>query len=255
MSDNTLLFADIGNSSIKIYREDGSLQVFSYNNSYNNAKELSDFIAADKPEYVLVSSVSETGLKILKKALKNIKILVLDYKSDFSFKIDIENPETVGIDRLLNIESALYEGISPNFIVIDAGSGITIDVVCKEEGSAVFKGGLIIPGEYLQYKSLINNTDIKNIEKQIIHNGIIGKNTKHAITSGIRNCLLYGIKGIILRLALEYNIDKVVVSGRGSSNLKENKDFIENMEKLDIVFKEKLIYSGFISMAKKLKIL
>jgi type III pantothenate kinase len=113
---------------------------------------------------------------------------------------------------------------------------------------------LIIPGEYLQYKSLIDNTDIKGIEEQIVHNSIIGKNTKHAITSGIKNCLLYGIEGIILKLVSEYKIDNIVITGRGSEFLKENKDALKIKTGLNIVFNDKLIYSGFVSMAKKLKI-
>ncbi len=254
MSDNTdnmVLFADIGNSSIKLYKEGSTLQVF----SYDEEKALCDFITADNPECILVSSVSKNGLNILQNTSANTKLMVLNYKSDFSFKIDIESPETAGIDRLLSIESVIAEHIKPNFIVIDAGSGITVDIVLNEENEAVFKGGLIIPGEFLQYKSFLDNTDIKNIDSQIIHKGIIGKNTRHAVHSGIRNCITYGLKGIILKLALEYNIDKIVISCRDSSLFYENKDFLDNMEELDIVFKEKLIYSGFISMAKKLKIL
>ncbi len=245
-----VLFADIGTSSIKLYKEDSSLKIFP-NNRTDKLKSFLNFI---NPHTIIISSVSKTGLNTLKNALKGIKTVVLDHASEFSFKIDIENPETVGIDRLLNIESVLYHSLSTNFIVIDAGSGITIDVVCNCEGKAVFKGGLIIPGEYLQYKSLIDNTDIKGIEKQIVHNSIIGKNTKHAITSGIRNCLLYGIEGIILKLVSEYKIDNIVITGRGSEFLKENKDALKIKTGLNIVFNDKLIYSGFVSMAKKLKI-
>lgn len=246
-----LLFADIGNSSVKIYKENGELQAF----SYNNKNKIEEYISINKPDTVIVSSVFSKGLELLKSVLSSVNFLILDYRAGFSFIIDIENPETAGIDRLLQIEAALASGIKPGFIIIGTGSAVTIDLVSAERGSPVFKGGLIIPGEHLQYKSMISNTDIKGSGTSDIYNGLIGRNTSEAVTGGIRNCLYYGVKGIISELVSDYSINSIAVTGRGSKFITDKNRFFLGIKLPDIIFDENLIYSGFVSIAKKMNLM
>jgi type III pantothenate kinase len=246
-----MLFADIGNSSFKIYKSDGSLKIF----KYNNKKEIINYIESEDPEVILISSVSEDGFHILKAGLKNRKLVNINYKADFSFGTDIENPETLGPDRLLQIEGSLSSGILPDLIVIGAGSAVTIDLVINESNSVVFKGGLIIPGEYLQYKSLISNTDIDEQSSNYVQFSLIGRNTESAVKCGIRNCLCYGVKGIINALASEYSVKNIAVTGRGNKFITDYTDFFDSLNGIRIVFNENLIYSGFVSIAKKMKLM
>ncbi len=243
-----LFFADIGNTAIKIYGQDESLFFFSYQDGKD---KLEHFFHSGKPDLFLVSSVSGYGLEMLSK---NVKLIKIDYKFPFSFELDIENPETVGIDRLVNIEGALAKGNMANFIVIDAGSAVTIDLLCRGEKDNIFKGGVIIPGEQLQYKVLMANTCIPEFGYQREHRDILGRNTRQAVENGIRNCLLYGIKGIVNKLAENYRVSALILAGGDSLPLYDSRDFRDGLRIKNVFYEEKLAFFGFQSIAKKIKL-
>ncbi|TWU33717.1 type III pantothenate kinase [Novipirellula artificiosorum] len=69
--------------------------------------------------------------------------------------IDVDVPETVGIDRLLGAFAAINRFDGP-VIIVDAGSAVTVDYV---DDRGHFAGGAILPGLNLQTHALATGTD------------------------------------------------------------------------------------------------
>ena len=71
-------------------------------------------------------------------------------------EVELEHPDKVGIDRLLNAVAAnrrRQEHVAA--ILVDAGSAVTVDYL---DGNGVFRGGAIFPGFRLMARALHDYT-------------------------------------------------------------------------------------------------
>ena len=101
--------------------------------------------------------------------------------------IDVEFPEKVGIDRLLNAIAANARRQPGQIaIVIDSGTATTVDLV---DGQGVFRGGAILPGFEMGAKALNQYTALLPlIQHHRLHDRVppaIGRNTTEALESGL----------------------------------------------------------------------
>jgi type III pantothenate kinase len=146
---------------------------------------------------------------LCKRHLKQIP-LIIGYNVTPNLKILVDNPAEVGADRLVNSVAAhkKYTGAK---LVIDSGTATTFDLVASD-GS--FLGGVISPGLSLSILALhkaaakLPRVEIKETEI------VIGKNTVHAMQSGIFWGYIGLIEGLVTRIQKEYQ-DKA-----GDENLK-----------------------------------
>ncbi len=110
-------------------------------------------------------------------------------KDNVGVAIDIDKPEEVGADRLVNA-AAILEHYSAPAIVLDFGTATTFDVI---DARGAYAGGVIAPGINLSLAALEQAAaklpHIK-IEKP---RRAIGKDTVSAMQAGI----YYGYKGLI----------------------------------------------------------
>jgi type III pantothenate kinase len=127
-------------------------------------------------------------------------IVVKDYSS-ISLSIDVESPEKVGLDRLLNAVAAnrLRPPMSPA-IVIDSGTATTVNSISVD---GVFQGGAILPGLEMSAKALNHYTAVLPllpVQQLGGEDGNLpvmpGRNTREAI----RNGLFWGQVGAIREL-------------------------------------------------------
>ena len=100
-----------------------------------------------------------------------------------------QHPQRMGIDRWLAMLAAKEQCITPSFIVVDAGTAFTLDVV--QQG--VHQGGYILPGVLMAQDALYGKTDqvhrySEHQEENI--NRLLGKNTVQCVEYGILNQLL-----------------------------------------------------------------
>ena len=121
---------------------------------------------------------------------------------------DVEQPDRVGVDRMLGAFAARNRTHGA-VVVVDAGSAITVDWVC-EQGQ--FRGGAIMPGLGLQTRALATGTDaLPKINWQSVEN----RPGEHAVVAGplrparhtgdaIRLGVLTGVAAGIDRLAHDY---------------------------------------------------
>ena len=155
----------------------------------------------------------------------------------------VENPQTVGIDRLLNALAA-YRRTRAATIVIDFGTAITIDVVSKK---GEFLGGLILPGirtsayALNQQTALLPEVEIKRPRK------IIGKNSEDAIKAGIYYGAVGSVNHIIKELNKAYgDLEYTIATGGDAKTLKKDIPEIDKfiprltLEGIRLAFEENL---------------
>jgi type III pantothenate kinase len=129
--------------------------------------------------------------------------LVIHGPAGIPISVNLESPEKVGIDRLLNAVAANV--IRPDetpVIIVDCGTATTVDLVSAD---GAFQGGAILPGLELssrslhEYTALLPNISIEELASQ--EHSPLGKDTSEAICSGLFWGQLGAIKELIDRLS------------------------------------------------------
>ncbi len=198
-----ILAIDIGNTNTNIGNFQGKKLIthFCVDNKYLINQKATFPLGPsllNKCKYIIVASVNpkieSVFYKYLGKKHKK-KVLMIGKEIKLMIPILVENPQKVGIDRLLNALAA-YRRTKTSTIVIDFGTAITIDIVSKV---GEFMGGLILPGKrtsaYALNKraALLPEVDIRRPAN------IIGNNVENAIKAGV----YFGTVGSIIYIIRE----------------------------------------------------
>lgn len=223
-----LLAVDIGNTTIQFGLWDGSCwqQIW---RAHTDAAKLPDeyvvlirqlFLSADLPirsvQKVVMSSVvpalSENFRQVLKQMFL-VEPLVIRHDLP-GIRVKIDQPEQAGADRLVNAAAAhaLYGGPA---IVIDFGTATNFDVV-SEKGEYI--GGAIAPGMQIAHDALVRMAARLHKVEIVPPPHVIGRNTIHAMQSGIFWGYVSLIEGLVRRLRAELTagggpVPKVIASG------------------------------------------
>lgn len=147
---------------------------------------------------------------------------------DWGFHIDVERPQEVGADRLLNALAAHHHYAGP-LIVIDFGTATTFDVVA---GDGAYLGGVIAPGINLSIEAL------HRAAARLPRIGIgrpqsaIGRDTVAAMQSGIFWGYVGLIEGIVTRIRAEAELPgmKVIATGGLAPLLAEGTTMISRVD-------------------------
>lgn len=117
--------------------------------------------------------------------------------SELSVVLDVESPERVGLDRILNAVACLRRGWTDKAaVIVDSGTATTVDVV-NENG--VFCGGAILPGIGMSARALHDYTAVLpriRVSDGLGKPDVPGRNTSAAIRAG----LVWGQVGAIREL-------------------------------------------------------
>lgn len=134
-----------------------------------------------------------------------------------NMRILYENPAELGADRIVNAIAA-YESLRRSLIVIDFGTATTIDYV-TERGE--FMGGVIVPGIVISLEALFEKASKLPRVELSKPKSVIGRNTIHAMQSGI----VYGygalIDGLVRKMKEETKTESYVVATGGLAYLME----------------------------------
>lgn len=115
---------------------------------------------------------------------------------DLPIKVLTEQPESTGVDRVLNVAAA-YEQLGKACVVVDAGTAVTVSL-CDDQGS--FLGGAIAPGVRLQTQALHEHTSRLPLVELARPTGDFGKSTTTAIHHGV----FHGIRGLVKEVLENY---------------------------------------------------
>lgn len=141
--------------------------------------------------------------------------LIVDAGVKTGVRILYENPRSVGADRIVDAAAVkeLYGGPA---CVVDFGTGTTFDAISSR---GEYLGGAIAPGIGIAAEALfsraakLTRVDLKRPPS------VIGKNTPHAMQSG----LLYGyvglVEGMIERFRVELGLEMKVIATGGFSEI------------------------------------
>ncbi len=163
-------------------------------------------LAAEK---IVISSVVPKATAVILKMYPLAEILTLQNISDVSF------PENIGIDRAINVVTAMKLYKTKNVLVVDIGTALTF--TCCLSGK--FKGGLIMPGYGLSKKTLFSNTALLPVVSDDVSDNIFCQQTNMAMASGILNLYKRSINSLIEEYRTATNQELVVVATGGDAIL------------------------------------
>lgn len=147
---------------------------------------------------------------------------VINNPTQIPLDCDVEEPEKVGIDRLLNAFAA--NEVRPAerpALIVDSGTATTVDFVTAE---GAFAGGAILPGFELAARSLHHYTallpliSIEELSGQT--HDPLGKDTRKALQSGLVWGQLGAVRELIDRISEQSATQPyLILTGGGASLL------------------------------------
>ena len=130
-------------------------------------------------------------------------------------KIMYDNPRDVGADRIVDAAAAyrLYGG---PVIIVDCGTATVFDAVSAQ---AEYLGGAIAPGLRVAAESLFTTTSQLRRVELVAPRTAIGKNTTHAIQSGLVLGNVDLVEGMVKRFRRELGEEAKVIGTGGLAPL------------------------------------
>ena len=166
----------------------------------------------------VVGSVVPTANRVWTKTLQRIvagDVVIIDPQSDLPIELDVEEPMSVGADRIVNTLAA-RELYHRDTIVVDLGTATTFDCITTE---GVFKGGVISPGLLTGIDWLASRTAKLPRVELTPPPTVIGRRTETCIQSGIFYQAIASIDGMVKRLREEWgHPDAYTVATGGFAN-------------------------------------
>ncbi|HEX5472415.1 MAG TPA: type III pantothenate kinase [Lacipirellulaceae bacterium] len=121
---------------------------------------------------------------------------------DLPLTIRVDEPQRVGIDRLLGaLAGNILRTHDRGAIIVDMGTAITVDLL---EPDGAFAGGAILPGLAMSAQALAEQTDaLPHVDLEFVdgHPAPLGKSTVPAIQSGIYWGTIGAIREMIKQLS------------------------------------------------------
>ncbi len=154
----------------------------------------------------LTTAFAELSLRYMQ-----IEPLVVNHETETGIKIIIDQPQQAGPDRIVNA-AAVHALYGTPAIVVDFGTATTFDIVSAE---GAYTGGAIAPGIRGAHDALVSQA--ARLHQVDIHPppDPIGKNTIHAMQSGIFWGYIGLIEGMVARLKKAMGGENIKVIATG----------------------------------------
>jgi type III pantothenate kinase len=139
-------------------------------------------------------------------------VLIFDATSPLPITLDVEEPATVGADRIINtlVASRRYRR---DCIVVDLGTATTFDCITAD---GRFLGGVIAPGVRTSAETLFRRTSKLPATELELPQRAIGRRTEECIRAGVMYGSADAIDGIVGRILAEWptaSVPLVVATG------------------------------------------
>ena len=167
----------------------------------------------------IISTVVPAALfdlrQFCRRYLKCEPLVVKDPNLDLGIGINVDRPQSVGADRLVNTIAA-HDRYPGALIVVDFGTATTFDVV---GASGAYDGGVIAPGVNLSAEALHQAAAmLPRVAIQRTQN-VIGKDTVPAMQSGLFWGYIGLIETIVAKIKEEVGQPMTVIATGGLANL------------------------------------
>ncbi len=142
---------------------------------------------------------------------------IVDATSELPITLDVDEPQTVGADRIINtLAASRIHG--RDCIVVDLGTATTYDCITRD---AVFFGGVIAPGVLTSLETLTRRTSKLPATELRAPLSVIGRRTEECIRSGVVYGAVDAITGIVGRIKAEWPTgrDPLVIGTGGLASM------------------------------------
>ena len=128
------------------------------------------------------------------------RLEIFDGNSPLPITLAVDEPSTVGPDRIINtlLASRRYQR---DAIVVDLGTATTFDCITRD---GVFLGGVIAPGVRTSAETLFRRTSRLPDTELLAPTKVIGTRTEDCIRSGVMFGTADAIDGIVRRIMAEW---------------------------------------------------
>jgi type III pantothenate kinase len=154
----------------------------------------------------LTPTFAEMSSRYLKQEALNVTALNIP-----GIKVLLDNPQEAGADRVVNAVAA-RELYGTPAVVIDFGTATTWDVI---DADGNFLGGIIAPGIGLAHDALVSRAARLVKVDLLPPPHVIGRNTIHAMQSGLFLGYVVMIEGLVARIKDELGDPNTHVIGTG----------------------------------------
>ena len=162
----------------------------------------------------VVGSVVPATTEVLRRTLEKLTpgaVHLVDPSSDLPIRLGVDEPRTVGADRIANTLAA-KELFGRDTIVVDLGTATTYDCITHD---GVFLGGVIAPGIQAGLDWLGKRTAKLPRVELAPPPRVIGRRTESCIQSGVFFSAVVSMDGIVRRIAEEWGVSDPLVLATG----------------------------------------
>ncbi len=159
----------------------------------------------------VVPSVSEALTRALSELVRDGAVIVVTPDSALPIRLDVDEPRTVGADRIVNTLAA-RELFGRDTVAVDLGTATTFDCITAD---GVFVGGVIAPGVSSGLEWLGRRAAKLPRVEFTAPGRVIGRHTEACIQSGIFYSVVDAVDGVVRRILAEWARDDVLVVATG----------------------------------------
>jgi type III pantothenate kinase len=139
------------------------------------------------------------------------RVVLIDGSTPLPIQLAVEEPRSVGADRILNTLAAARI-FGRDTIVVDLGTATTFDCISAD---GVFLGGVIAPGVRTGAETLVRRTAKLPRVDLDPPASVVGKRTETSMRAGIFFGAIDAIDGIVRRIKQEWNRPDALVVATG----------------------------------------
>ena len=148
----------------------------------------------------VVPPITQPLVEACERWVPDARVVVIDPTSKLPIRLDVDEPMTVGADRIVNTLAASRIH-KHDAIVIDLGTATTYDCVTRD---GVFFGGVIAPGVRTSAETLFKRTSKLPATELVAPDRAIGTRTETNIRAGVMFGAADAIDGLVRRIKAEW---------------------------------------------------
>ena len=202
------LVIDIGNTLAKVALFEKKNIVKTVSLKSINFEVIKDFIKNKTVTNTILSSVKDSSKEQL-SIINNFNAIQLNDNVKYPIKINYNNINDLGKDRLAAIIAAINLYTNENILILDIGTCLTIDFINNNE----YLGGRISPGLDIRYKALNKFTAKLPLCEKNFKILKYGNSTLTSIQSGVQKGMIDEIDTTITEFKQENKNNIVIVTG------------------------------------------
>lgn len=162
----------------------------------------------------VIGSVVPAADRTLRRVMSSVvdgPVLRVTATSDLPIELAVEEPLTVGADRIVNTLAARFR-FGRDTIVVDLGTATTFDCITAD---GVFLGGVIAPGVSAGLDWLARSTAKLPRVELAPPSEVIGRRTETCIRSGVFHSAVGAVDAIVEKIRESWESERILVVATG----------------------------------------